>query len=495
MMQRIRYLVGLVTLIVAFAGAAFLWQMLRTDESAGHFRLAVEFRNVRGLKDGADVRYRGVVVGVVRKVELRNDARKGLVTVSLYPGREPLACANSQFWIVTPRFSGLAAGATGLDTLVRDAYVAFVTPEPFGPAVTSGSMVIGLERPFLDETEGVVEPVKHGDLLMKVLVPENHALGVGAPVLFRGMQTGEVRAVQLATQGTHVEVDLRIDRRFRTTVTDKSEFWIARPRLSGALLRGISVDDIGALLNPFVAYHTEPGKGVPVADAYRVAAVPERPSHELTAVPAEALRRSDPAAVATDSAPRVRLVRITYEAIDVDWLSPNDEIRRQGTGIVLADVGGRSLVVTTRTVCDGAYFWRDSFGADPDIEREQISVALPDGPVLRAVRAWVDPNGADLAVLVLEDPPPDLATTPAVALEFGGDGDEAPAGDRWRAVSADGERGATLTESPPKLTEDRGAVRMADDRATALLGQVTGVDESPRWVPLRLLPQSLRPKP
>ena len=40
------------------------------------------------------------------------------------------ACVNSSFWMVSPRFSGLAAGASGLDTLVRDAQTNFAFRAP-----------------------------------------------------------------------------------------------------------------------------------------------------------------------------------------------------------------------------------------------------------------------------------------------------------------------------------------------------------------------------
>ena len=124
---------------------------------------------------------------------------------------------------------------------------------------------------------------------MTLVVPENHGLSAGAEVKLRGMPVGDVRRVELAVDGSHVAVDLRISEEFRGTVTDTSRFWIARPRLSGALLSGqFAVEDLSALLSPFVGYHTEGERGTPVPDGYRVAVSDERP--EIGAeVPAAAL--------------------------------------------------------------------------------------------------------------------------------------------------------------------------------------------------------------
>src|SRR5262249_10349869 len=127
-------------------------------------------------------------------------------------------------------------------------------------------------------------PPRHGDLLMTLLVPENHGLVPGSEVKFRGIKTGEVRGVELADDGSHVRVKLRIDQQHRRTVTTKTSFWVARPRLSGGLVRGMSVEDMSALLVPFVSYFTDSGAGVPAPDDYTVSAEVLRPEMPLEKV-------------------------------------------------------------------------------------------------------------------------------------------------------------------------------------------------------------------
>lgn len=470
-----------------FAGL-FLFDLLADEDRSGLFTLRLEFRDVRGLKPGADVRYRGVPVGAVRDVGLSGDGEKGLVTILLEDDGARLARQSSRFWVVVPRFSGLTAGATGLETLVRDAYIAFLTPEPIGAPLAPSSLVAGLERPFVETRGNDLEPVHRGDLLMTVLVAENHGLHSGADVQLRGMTVGDVRSVELAADGSHVLINLRIHESYRKTVTDQTAFWVARPRLSGALLRGIAVEDIGALLSPYVGYHTDGLRGTPVPDGYRVAAAEDRPDIDLT-IPGEALR-IPPVATTLEVLDRdaIRIVEIVYEVEERDWFSANDVEHRQGTGVLFVDQAGRPVVVTTRSLCDGTMFMSDTFG-DPDIKSEAIRVVVPGAGVLRAGRTWVDPGGSDLALLLIEDAPPDLPATPSTRLTFEPDsvvpdsvwnvGDEAP---------MDLQPG-----SLPDVASFRGALLMCDGRVIGLLGQDPTDADTPARVPLDHLPATLRP--
>lgn len=489
-MTRLRYMVGIATLVATVLCSYWLFDLVRRSDRSDLFSLQVEFRDVHGLRAGADVRYRGVAVGTVRRVELRPDGARAVVDLVLQPSAEKLVRYGSRFWIVSPRFLGLTQGASGLDTLIRDAYLSFSTGDDAGPELGSGSQLIGSERPPA-QTEAAIDPVARGDLVMTLLVPENHDLAPGAQVMFRGMPTGELRSVHLAPDGSHVLLELRIQRQFRHTVTDRSLFWVARPRLSGALLTGLALQDATALLSPFIGYYTEPGVGVPVADGHRTAALPDRPDLRFGNVPPAALAKPT-AAPARPSDAGVRVVRVFYQAIERDFWSPDDDVEREGSGLLLEDGSGRSVVLTTRSTCDGNYFVTDAFGTRPDIDRESIRVALPEGQILQATRAWTAAD-VDLALLVLQEPPPDLATSDRTRLEFGS---APPAGEPVvRAVDAQ------LTELPEAalgsvdLERYRGGCVVVQAKVVGVLGQAGGSDNRPVVIPLALLPPALRPKP
>lgn len=493
-MHRTRYLIGLLTLLLALLGAWMLWKMLGAAQDHPGLHVRLDFRDARGLRAGADVRYRGVTVGTVTNVQVAGDGTKAVVALVLDDAGAEQACVNSAFWIVSPRFSGLASGASGLDTLVRDTYVAFLTPGERGSQLLPGSLLAGAERPPATIEPDAMEPIAHGDLLMSLLVPENHGLRAGSPVVFRGTQTGDVRSVQLAQDGRYVEVVLRIGNRHRHTVTDQSEFWVARPYVSGALLSGFTVADVASLVSPFVSYVSEPGKGSPVEDGYRAAASAVRPDLDASEVPSDALVQ--PVQTPVVPGDPLVLVRIAYAAVEQDSMSADDPVQSDGTGVLYLDSSGRAVVLTTRSAVDGSYITSDVFGGEPDIAKEQIKVVLRNGPVLRAHRVWVAPDGLDLAALVLDEAPPTLVGTPAELLSFA----ESAAAETGevRAVRSDGQPLAkgTLGGETSLLPEYRGGVLVLDGKVTSLLGQ-TGARKNTSPSPIRLssVPEDLRPRP
>lgn len=492
-MHRIRYLVGSLTLLAAVLGAVWIVRILRNLDDRPGLPLQIEFRDARGLRAGADVRFRGVTVGTVRSVAVGADGAKATASVLLDAAGAEQACVNSVFWIVTPRFGGITGGASGLDTLVRDAYLTFHTPAERGSRLVAGSLLAGREKPPPAADPESLEDVEHGDLLMSVLVPENHGLRPGSAVIFRGQQTGDVRSVDLSPDGTFVEVKLRIARRHRQTVTDRCLFWIARPAVTGALLSGFTLTDVSALLSPYVSYWGEPGKGVPVQDGHRVAALSMRPSFDIAPVPIEALRPKTAPAVGDEQPDDVVVVRVVYAAVERDTWSADDPVRGEGSGVLLLSRDGRALVVTARSLVDGAFTTKDAFGGKSEIENEQLKVMLPRGDVLRAGRVWVHPAGQDLAVLVLEDVPPTLRGTPATRFSF----DTAAGDGGQRIVRCAGPDGVPLAAAPFAPTAGDGLLGGAvvtEGVVRGIVGRAAGAAAELAVIPVDVLPEDLRPQ-
>ena len=227
--------------------------------------------------------------------------------------------------------------------------------------------------------------------------------------------------------------------------------------------------------------------GAPVTDGYRAAARTSRPEAEPAAVPNEALRQTERARepVADD----VVTVAITYTAVERDTWSPDDPIHRQGNGLLFLDRAGRAIVVTARSLVDGAFTETDVFGGDPDVDEEQIKVQLAGGSVHRAGRVWVDPNGADLAALVLDDVPPDLICTPAAKLSFDAAGIAGAV--ELRASGPNGLPLAAEPQLPAAPGEKLGGAVCSGGRAVGILG---ARPEPVQVVPLANVPADLRPQ-
>lgn len=489
-MHRVRYLIGTIVLVAAVCGAWWFVRVLRNLDDRPGMPLRVEFRDARGLRAGADVRFRGVNVGTVRTVTIATDGEKAIASILLEPAGAAQACVNSTFWIVTPRFGGITGGASGLDTLVRDAYVTFQTPRERGSPLVAGSLLAGREKPPAAADPETLDEIEHGDLLMSVLVPENHGLRPGSAVIFRGQQTGDVRSVELAPDGSHVVVELRIARRHRQTVTDRCQFWVARPALTGGVMSGVSLTDAAALLSPYVSYYGDPGKGAPVQDGFRVAAQSTRPAFEPAAVPIDALKQVPVVAAATPP-DGVIVVRVVYDAIERDTWSADDPVHGEGSGLLVLSRDGRPIVLTARSIVDGMVMTTDAFGRAPDIDNEEIRVMLPDGGVLRAGRVWVHPAGQDLAALMLEGAPPSLRGTAEGKLRF--TPGVAP-GAETASVRFAGPDG-TIQPAVPSANAPANAIGgavVAGDVVTGIL--VHGAHATTTVVPLDLVPPDLRPR-
>ena len=506
-MQTVRYTVGLLTLLAALVGGYWLFDLFTAADPADLYSVRIEFRETHGLRPGAVVRYRGVRVGSVRDVEVSQQGDRTLVLVALAERAVHLARQQSQFWIVTPRFGGFTGEISGLDTLIKEPYVSFLTSDLHDAELPSGSLVVGEERPPSADPTQVLPALRAGDLSMTLLVSQRRGIQPGAEVRYRGLRVGEVRSINLAEDPEsgedYLEVGLRIEGRYRRTVREKdSLFWVARPRVSGAILSGMALEDLTAAIDPYVSYrNSSAAAGAPAHDGWRTIASEVAPDVEEDSVPKTALvpPRTTDHVLENDSSRELRgyvLVEVAYQAVEVDWISANDQISARGRGILFVDTIGRTVVLTARSACDGKYIATDLFGSTT-IRQENLRVTLPDKSVVRAGRQWVDPDGADLALLVLER---------AVGGELDGgtaksvfDFESKPTEQNVIRIP---DAGANYLEtlvlnsseaSPPR--DRRGSILVNEERRiVGLLGQRSGTDVLATIVPIGRVPDDLRPR-
>ena len=127
-MNRVRYMLGLATLALACLVGWYLVGLFAAEDPDEGFQLQVEFLDLRGLRPGADVKYPGISVGSVLRVDISKDGKRALANLVIDEDKSHLAHDSSRFWIVAPRFRGLVKGASGLDTLVRNPYAPALPP-------------------------------------------------------------------------------------------------------------------------------------------------------------------------------------------------------------------------------------------------------------------------------------------------------------------------------------------------------------------------------
>ena len=82
-MHGLRYLNGILMLVAAVLGGAWLWRGLGDAPANEGFQVSVEFADARGLRGGADVRCRGVRVGTVLSVAVSADGTRATTRLLL----------------------------------------------------------------------------------------------------------------------------------------------------------------------------------------------------------------------------------------------------------------------------------------------------------------------------------------------------------------------------------------------------------------------------
>ncbi len=200
------WLVAILCLVVAI-GVTW-WSMPEQG-----IKIRIHFPDGHGLAVEDAVRFRGIDVGWVEKVEL-NRALSGVdVLVNLSTFAEPLAREGTRFWIVRPQLG--FGGISGLETAVGNKYIGLIPGDTEGEWQSSFDG-LATAPPDALENQGI-EILLRGD--------RRSSITAGSPVTYRGVDIGRVLSVELSPDGLKVDVRIRILDRFSKLVTSESKFW------------------------------------------------------------------------------------------------------------------------------------------------------------------------------------------------------------------------------------------------------------------------------
>lgn len=200
--------------------------------------ITIRFQDGHGIQPGNRLQHHGIEVGDVTAVTLTPDVAGVVVSVMLHPQAKSLARDGSQFWIVRPRLS--LTKLSGLDTVVGAKYLG-VQPGPAG-----GKFVqefIGLETPLTVTESETVE--------IELQLRDGSGLSSGDPIKHRGIVVGEVTSVDLSDDFNGVVVKARLVGSARSLARAGSQFWIERPTVNAAEIRGLDT----LLAGRYIAVH------------------------------------------------------------------------------------------------------------------------------------------------------------------------------------------------------------------------------------------------
>jgi len=204
-------LVWLVPLIAALVGLGLL---IRTWTQAGPV-ITIQFKSAEGLEEGkTQLRFKEVVIGKVRTIDLTEDFSQVLVTVDLNKDAERAAVQDSRFWVVRPRAD--LGGVSGLGTLLSGAYIGV----DIGHLQEKQRSFLGLEVP-----PAVTNDRKGRGF--RLAAPDLGSLSIGSPIYYRRIPVGRVVGYQLDEDGRGVSLRAFVDAPYDRFVTPSSRFWNA----------------------------------------------------------------------------------------------------------------------------------------------------------------------------------------------------------------------------------------------------------------------------
>ncbi|MCL6268602.1 MlaD family protein [Sansalvadorimonas sp. 2012CJ34-2] len=211
---------------------------------------------LEGISEGSEVWLRGITIGSVSRVKLHPDKTKMQVEVSVHiePEYQSYIREGIRFWKIAGfSFSG---GLSGFE----------FTSRPLDSMISGG---ISCDIPNLNagpinhETSFTLYPSKSEAFNKgrKIILYSGDlgSIQTGNPVLYRGVQVGEVAGTRLANPADRVEIELNIEDDFVPLVTKCSRFWnVSGIDIDIGLFRGIQVQttSILSLLRGGIAFAT-----------------------------------------------------------------------------------------------------------------------------------------------------------------------------------------------------------------------------------------------
>lgn len=177
--------------------------------------ITIVFKSAGGVEAGKTVvKYKDVVIGQVKTVQLTRDFSRVEVTVKVAKSAAGLIVEDAKFWVVEPRVT--LGGISGLGTLLSGNYIGFEA----GKSRKKQHRFVGLETPPMITTDqpGRQFMLKAADL---------GSLGIGSPIYYHRLKAGEVVAYNLEGDGKTVMIKIFINEPYEKYVVRETRFWNA----------------------------------------------------------------------------------------------------------------------------------------------------------------------------------------------------------------------------------------------------------------------------
>lgn len=207
------WILPLIAIIIA------AWLVYRSIVNAG-IDVTITFKNAQGIEAGkTQVIYRGMPIGLVKKLEINKDFQSVDVLVQFVKEAKDQLKKDTAFWKVAPEIS--TRGITGLETLLKGNYI---TMMPGEGEETDHFEALSEPPPFRSDTPG---------LHIRAFTEDLGALKAGSGIYYKGIKVGEIIQT-LLNDKTDVVLDLFIQEKYSDLVKKTTKFF----NISGIAFEG-----------------------------------------------------------------------------------------------------------------------------------------------------------------------------------------------------------------------------------------------------------------
>ncbi|MCK5679843.1 MCE family protein, partial [bacterium] len=221
--------------------------------------ITIKFAEFQGLNDGIKIRYQGLVVGSVKKVDFTKDMNALLCRTLIDKQAAKLFTTDAKIWLVTPEIS--LAGINNLDTVISGPYIT-LQPGTGNPATEFTALT---KPPVLDSVATGLSIVIEANLL--------GSLTKNSPLYYRQIKIGKVTGAKLSSTSQKVLIHVNIEPPYDRLVRSNSKFWNSSGiNVKAGIFSGIKIttESMEAIIIGGVSLATPEGEamGTKVSDGH-----------------------------------------------------------------------------------------------------------------------------------------------------------------------------------------------------------------------------------
>jgi len=226
-----------------------IFESLYAAQTSDHVEITVQFENIGQLKNGAEVKYRGVKIGQVEKTSFGKDLSTIIATLNVEKRYEGFFRKDTKIWLSQPIIK-----LNKIENIESLFGLSVIIEPGSGKLKREFKGLVRPPHPFFTSFQGLGLILETNQL---------NSLDISSPVYYRRVKVGEVTGYDLAYNFKDVLVYITIEQRYAPLIRENTKFWNASGvKVTGGVFSGITVStqSVEALMAGGIALAT-PGKG------------------------------------------------------------------------------------------------------------------------------------------------------------------------------------------------------------------------------------------